>query len=314
MKQLVVCGPTASGKSELSDAISEISGGSSGVVPRTVLFDSMQVYRELPVISNQHRRLPAELAGIVSVTNEWSAAHHREAAGRATEVAPDDPHARFILEAGTGMYLNAFLLNIDMAPRVPDEIRLEAERRVEDGSHRASDSGERETNPRRAVRAEELRLAGFSGSYRGSIWDGSLSADTAFVYLRPERNILDSRIKVRSSRIASEGLEEAAHVLSLSRSEPEYPTRFVSRTVLDSIGVRELIEVTQGARTIEEAEERISTRTRQLARRQMRWFDKLLSTLKTDPKLHRVRILTGNPADEMNTMPVLDDIIGWWMD
>ena len=45
---LVVCGPTAGGKSDLSDALAEKLTGTEGRNVPTLAVDSMQVYRELP--------------------------------------------------------------------------------------------------------------------------------------------------------------------------------------------------------------------------------------------------------------------------
>jgi len=72
-----VCGPTASGKSEVSDALAEELSQVRGLRVPTLVVDSMQVYRELPVTTNQARGRPAELVGIVSVTGEWSVAAHK---------------------------------------------------------------------------------------------------------------------------------------------------------------------------------------------------------------------------------------------
>jgi len=181
---LVVCGPTASGKSELSDALGErLSEARGGHVP-TLVVDSMQVYRELPIITNQARQRPAELVGVVSVTEEWSVAVHR---ARAEEIVAREP--AFVLDAGTGMYLNAILLDFPLAPKVSLELR-----------RRAEETSVGTPNPRRAARQRELELAGADG--RGSVWEGSLRYETAIVYFRPERTDIDAAIAERSKKIA----------------------------------------------------------------------------------------------------------------
>jgi tRNA dimethylallyltransferase len=250
----VVCGPTASGKSELSDALAEGLTEVHGRHVCTLAVDSMQVYREIPAITNQARRRPAELVGIVSVMEEWTVAQHK---ARAEEIIEglDIP---FVLDAGTGMYLNAILLDIPLAPRVNANFRRLAQR-ITAGA----------PNPRRASRAKELALAGAPD--RGSIWDGELRYELTMIYLRPNREALNAAIANRSQRIVREGLEEAAKIKEMAG---------ISASVRDSIGVRELSEHLDGAMTIEEAESQISTRTRKLARRQLRWFDKLARTLK----------------------------------
>jgi tRNA dimethylallyltransferase len=250
----VVCGPTASGKSELSDALAEELTDEFGARVPTLVVDSMQVYREIPAITNQARRRPAELVGIASVTEEWTVARHRE---RAEVIIAGTENTPSVLDCGTGMYLNAIILDVPLAPRVEEQTRRVAQE-ITAGA----------PNPRRASRAKELELAGVAD--RGSIWDGDLRYDATMIYLRPNRAQLDAAISKRSGRIVRDGLEEATKLREMGG---------VNASVMDSIGVSELVEHLEGKMTIEEAQDRISTRTRKLARRQIRWFDKLARTL-----------------------------------
>jgi tRNA dimethylallyltransferase len=252
----VVCGPSASGKSDLSDALAERLTQTYGLYAPTLVVDSMQVYEELPVITNQARRRPAELVGIVSVSEEWTVGRHRYLA----EEIIGETETPFLLDAGTGMYLNAIILDVPLAPKVSQEIRTKAAE-ISVGAQ----------NPRRAARANELELAGAPA--RGSIWDGDLRYATTIVYLRPATDTLDAAVVKRSQKIARGGLEEAAKIKELV--EDGAP---INPPVLDSIGVRELIEHLSDRLTLEEATSQIATRTRQLARRQRRWFDKLAHT------------------------------------
>jgi tRNA dimethylallyltransferase len=216
----------------------------------------MQVYKELPVITNQARKRPAELVGIISVTEEWTVARHK---ALAEEIIA--PESRFVMDAGTGMYLNAILLDIPLAPKVSPELRRQAKQ-----------AAEGESNPRRAARAKELELAGVAG--RGSIWEGDLRYDTAIVYLRPEKHAADAAIDERSRRITLNGLEEAGTLTEMAAAGLR-----ISPQVMDSVGVRELCEYLSGTLSLQQAQDLIAIRTRRLARRQMRWFDKLARTL-----------------------------------
>lgn len=256
-KALVVCGPTASGKSEVADALADRLTEEHEVFVPTLVVDSMQVYREIPRITNQARRRPAELVGISSVTQEWTVARHRERAEEAIARA----HAPFVLDAGTGMYLNAIVLDVPLAPKVDPATRRLAE---------SLTAGAK--NARRAAREKELELAG--ARRRRSVWEGDLRYDTAVIYLRPDTHALDSAILRRSERIANAGLEEAT---SLARMQATGVR--LTASVADAIGVRELLEHLSGAITLDEATLRIAARTRRLARRQRRWFDKLARTL-----------------------------------
>jgi tRNA dimethylallyltransferase len=236
--------------------VAETLSEAYGAHATTITVDSMQVYRELPVITNQARARPAELVGIVSVAEEWTVARHR---GRAEETICSLPaHVPFVLDAGTGMYLNALVLDVDIAPRVPPELRAEAQRLALYAE-----------NPRREARRLELGLAG--ARERGSIWEGPLRYDAAFVYLRPERQQLDRNIRARSSKIVRDGTEEARRLLE-SGIEP-------NPSVREAIGVKEMLLYADGSLLATEAEEVVAARTRKLARRQIRWFDKLARSL-----------------------------------
>ena len=242
----------------------------------------MQVYRELPVITNQARRRPAELVGIVSVTEDWTVARHKAIT---EEIIASE--TRFVLDAGTGMYLNAILLDIPLAPKVSTELR-----------RRAEEMAEGEPNPRRAARAKELELAGAGG--RGSIWEGDLRYDTAIVYLRPERHALDAAIDERSRKITLNGLEEAGNLRDMAAAGGR-----ISAQVMDSVGVRELYGHLSGMLSVQQAQDLISTRTRRLARRQMRWFDKLARTLEG-----RARITIVESTNHQTDLHNMHDIIG----
>lgn len=280
---MVVCGPTASGKSDLADDLADAQTEVRGVSATALVIDSMQVYREIPIITNQARRRPAEMVGIISIQEDWTVALHRQR----TEELMENLLEPVILDAGTGMYLNAILLDIDLAPAVPAEIRERAERLSVDAA-----------NPRRETRARELALAGTEA--RGSIWEGDLKYETALIYLRPPREVLDAAISRRSSRIVRDGLQEAENLVQLmaigKRPNP---------SVRESIGVRELMGCLEGGLSLEEALERIEARTRRLARRQMRWFDKLARTLRG-----RAGILIVEDPRDPQIMQCMHDIIG----
>ena len=224
----------------------------------------MQVYRELPVVTNQSRDREAELTGVASVFEDWTVARHRQAAERVIRRA----QGPFALDAGTGMYLNSIILDVDLAPKVSDEVRAEAVRRT--GA---------EDNPRREARRIELELAGMDK--RGSIWDGELIYQTAMLYIRPEREELDRNIAERSRKIARDGAEEVSEVLRRSRELEMAPNDSVEQ----SIGFREMAAYVRGEATLQWAEQKINSRTRRLARRQMRWFDKLRESVPEEARV-----------------------------
>lgn len=272
-KIIAVCGPTASGKSEAADSIAEVLGLT------TLVVDSMQVYREIPTVTNQSRRRDALLRSIASVEEEWTVAKHRKVA---REIIEESPERIFVVDAGTGMYLNAILLDMPMSPKVPAELREEAKGLIPEDSE----------NPRREQRRKELDLAG--ASQTGSVWDGELRYSTEVIYVRPDRRDLDERIERRSRKIVEEGIQEVRDLINSGAR--------VNPSVNDSIGVGELTAYLEDELSKEEAHRRIASRTRKLARRQMRWFDKLVRQI--GDRTDRMEILER--AESVN------DIIETW--
>ena len=252
----------------------------------------MQVYREIPRITNQARKRPAEIAGVVSVSEEWTVARHKESAERIIASLP--PDLPFVLDAGTGMYLNALVLDVPLSPKVPREVREEAEKLAAGAE-----------NPRREARRLELELS--RASERGSIWDGDLRYDLTFAYLRPSRQDLDRNILARSAKIVRDGAEEARR-LKESGVVP-------NPSVREAIGVKEMLLYVSGNLQASKAEETIATRTRRLARRQIRWFDKLARTLQTyhttgETKAETAaRVLILEHPDQEKMLHIMHDIM-----
>ena len=278
----MVCGPTAAGKSSLSDGLAEELSGAWGTEVPTIVVDSMQVYEQIPETTNQGRGRPAELVGIISVEDEWTVALHKERAEGLISGLGDG--APFVLDAGTGMYLNAIILGIPLAPKARESERREA-LRISEGS----------ANPRRAARAEELKLLG--APERGSVWAGRPLYGASFVYLRPGRQELDLRIARRSEKISREGAHEGEALLKLNPNA----------SVRQAVGPKEMMMLASGEIFGSEAQQRIAARTRRLARRQMRWFDKLMRTLpETTPKA------VVESADDPTVSHTMHDIIRSW--
>ncbi|MGF1471937.1 MAG: hypothetical protein ACFB50_09385 [Rubrobacteraceae bacterium] len=274
----------------VADGVADLLSAGVGSNAPVIAVDSMQVYREIPIITNQARRRPAELVGITPVNNEWTVAHHRRASDDVIERTAGDAGVPVVFDAGTGMYLNAILFDIRISPKVSHQVRQLAQE-LSVGTE----------NPRRAAREKELELSGEAP--RSSIWHGGLRYDAKIVYLRPDRSLLDADIAARSATIVAEGIDEADHLTKL------FPRGIPNRSVADSIGVKELVAYTEGSVPLERARQSIEARTRQLARRQMRWFDKLVRSLEGRTRTlvwgERVR-----PHEDRRLASKLVDLVG----
>lgn len=274
-----ICGPTASGKSDLSDDIADLLSDRSGTLVPTILVDSMQVYKEIPIISNQARRRSAELMGIISVDEEWNVAKHRKESDRILQGCS----SKFcVLDAGTGMYLNAILMDIQLAPKVDTRTRQAAEGIV--AVHNSTG------NARREGRRMELEISG--AAPRGSVWDARLRFNTYLIYIRPPKDELAKSIERRTRRI----MDFAEPEIQTLRTMSEEGTQ-ITPQVKSAIGIREIEAYLAGKTTFEEATSGITSRTRALAKRQLTWFEKLVKTLNKKPDVRVVEIANAAEFD-----------------
>src|SRR6058998_100225 len=103
---LAIFGPTASGKTAVAQALAE------RIPAELVSADSMQVYRGLPILTNQS---PARLVGIWTLEDEASVAEYQRLAHAAIDeilAAGGTP----IVVGGTGLYLRAALADLTLPP------------------------------------------------------------------------------------------------------------------------------------------------------------------------------------------------------
>src|SRR5262245_5561400 len=158
MTVVAIFGPTASGKSAVGREVAARLGG------EVVSADSMQVYRGLPVLTNQDDP-PPRLAAIWPLSREASVADYQ----RLAHEAVDDLLARGrmpVLVGGTGLYLRAALSELRIPPAPAPGARARWEARYDAGPEEAhallaeldpaAAARVHPTDRRRVVRALEL--------------------------------------------------------------------------------------------------------------------------------------------------------------
>ena len=123
---IIIAGPTASGKSEFAiDLAKEVSG-------TIINFDSMQVYKELKILSarpNRHycKIIPHKLYGFLDADFPCSALYWRDMA--LIKIKESLFKGRIpILVGGTGLYIKSLLDGIDGVPKSLPEYRIKAEK------------------------------------------------------------------------------------------------------------------------------------------------------------------------------------------
>lgn len=238
MKQpaaILIAGPTASGKSAVAARLAARLGG---VV---VNADSMQVYRDLAVLTARPKAAELDLAphhlfGHVDGAVNYSVGRYLEDA----EVALAKLRAAGrlpILTGGTGMYFKALLQGLSAIPPVPDDIRAMVRARAEGRSvaelHAElmqcdPDSAARllPTDPQRILRALEVfaatgqSLTAFQRLKEAPMLDAE---HCIAVFLAPEREALRTAIDHRFDAMLAAGALDEVAALRDRQLDPTLP-------------------------------------------------------------------------------------------
>ncbi|MEJ2502091.1 MAG: tRNA (adenosine(37)-N6)-dimethylallyltransferase MiaA [Gemmatimonadota bacterium] len=274
---LVLTGPTAAGKTALGLAVAERLNG------EIVSVDSRQVYRGLDIgtakVSGAEReRVPHHGLDRVDPDERYSAGRF---AREAREwIADIRGRGRVpILVGGTGFFLRALTAPLfrepplDEARRgdlnaylagIPDERLLAWLRRLDpDSARRLREQGGRQ----RVLRALEVAL--LTGRPLGW-WHRQRPADVppldplTFVLSLPRERLYD-RINRRVDAMLDAGLVEEVAGLLAAGYRPDAPG-------MSAAGYGEIVAHLNGEVGLDEAADRIRSRTRKYARRQLTWF------------------------------------------
>ena len=277
---LAVFGPTASGKTAVAEALAD------RIPVEMVSADALQVYRGLPILTNQSER-PARLVAIWPLGHEASVAEDERLAHAAVDEALAAGRAAVVV-GGTGLYLRAALTDLELPPPPPPGTRerLEAlyDRLGPDAAHAeladrdpAAAAVVHPNDRRRVVRALELAETGASlAPASDRLWSHDTRHPTLVVGLDVPPPELERRIAARTAAMFERGVEEeVARALA-------GPLSHTARAVL---GLEEVSTLPR-----EEAEEAIVVRTRRYAAYQRKWMRRI-------PGLVTVR--ADRPADEV---------------
>ena len=273
---VVLGGPTASGKSALALAIAREFGGI------VINADSLQVYRELPVLTAQpsptaRAALPHRLYGFLPASEGCSAARWAALARAEIDAALGADRLPIVV-GGTGLYLRSLRHGLAPVPGVPAEIRDAAKQRLA-ALGKAAFHAElarrdprmaariRPSDPQRMVRAwEVMEATGRSLADWQAEQDSPRASDGPrflTLILMPERAPLYAACDARFRAMVEAGaLAEAAALQSLDPGLPAFK----------ALGLRELIGHLRGECALEEAVAAAQQATRRYAKRQMTWF------------------------------------------
>ena len=262
---IAIFGPTASGKSAVAEALAE------RIPARLVSADAMQVYRGVPILTNQSD-YPTELVGVWDLDHEASVGEYAELAHRAIDEAIVEGLTPIVV-GGTGLYLRAALVELGLPP-APSRVERERwERAYDELGPEAAHEALAERDPdaaalvhpndrRRVVRALELAETGASLAPReGRLWSEDTRHPTLLIGLDVPIDVLERRIEDRTKAMVERGAEDEA------RRALAGPISSTARTIH---GLQELAELPSG-----EAFDVLVRRTRRYAAYQRKWMRRI---------------------------------------
>jgi tRNA dimethylallyltransferase len=289
-KPLVIAlvGPTAVGKTDVSIALAR------RLDAEIVGCDSMQVYRRMPILSQQptneqRAAVPHHLIDCIEPAEPFNVGQYRRMALE-TIAGIHRRGKTALLVGGTGLYLKALTHGLCDAPPRDAGIRQQLEEAMaREGGERFHERLQRldplaasKIHPRdnrRLVRAFEVYELtgrplsafwkrtpgkGWLGTSAGGEDAGGPSLPMTLIGLTREREELYARINHRVERMIREDgvLDEARRVLTLALSQPARQVH----------GLAFLEAHLRGGASLEETIQRWQQQVRQYARRQMTWF------------------------------------------
>jgi tRNA dimethylallyltransferase len=262
---IAVFGPTASGKSAVAEALAD------RIPARLISADAMQVYRGVPILTNQSDT-PTELVAIWELDHEASVGEYAELAHDAIDRALGEGLTPIVV-GGTGLYLRAALAELELPPAPTPGARERWESAYDelgpDEAHELLAERDPEAaarihpnDRRRVVRALELADIGSSLAPRGDrLWTEDTRHPTIIVGLEVPMDVLERRIEQRTRAMVERGAEEEA------RRALAGP---ISATARGIHGLEELAELPR-----EEALGALILRTRRYASYQRKWMRRI---------------------------------------
>jgi tRNA dimethylallyltransferase len=269
---LAIFGPTASGKTAVAEEVAR------RIPAELVSADAMQVYRGLPILTNQAEH-PVRLVGYLGLDEESSVAAYQRLAHDAIDeilAAGGTP----VVVGGTGLYLRAALADLELPPPPPPGSRERLERFYDEQGAEQAHALLVERDPeaaaavhpndrRRVVRALELAEAGSSlRPGKGTLWSGETRHPTRIFGLEVPPEELARRIEARTHDMFERGVEEE---VARALSEP------ISATARTIHGLQDISELPR-----EEAIEALVARTRRYAAYQRKWMRRIPGVVHVD--------------------------------
>ena len=275
---LVICGPTASGKTALAAELALRFGG------EVVSADSMQVYRRMDIgtakpTPDETRGIPHHMIDVADPEENYSVARYVQ------DAVPivDGILARGklpIVAGGTGLYIDHLVAGRQFAPFEADSgLREHLQNRAAEEGLPALRTELEHIDPaaavrihpndeKRTIRALEVFLSTGKTITQHDAESRALPnryAPLTIALNFQERSWLWERIDRRVDEMMERGLEREVRELLASGVSP-------SCTAMQAIGYKELSAAISAGRPVSKGAEEVKLRSRQYAKRQLTWF------------------------------------------
>ena len=277
----VICGPTASGKTDLAVAVA-VALAERGRPAEIISADAFQVYRELDIASAkpteaERKGVPHHLIDVVDVGERFTVAQWLGLAEAAIEQIRSRGAVPIVV-GGTHLYIKALLDGLFEGPE-PDARVRKALAAMDPGDRRAElervdpEAAARihANDERRTIRALEIhRQTGTPISDLQRQWDREQPdrSDRQLVILEWEVPELNGRINARVRQMAEAGLVAETRALA-DRLGP---------TAREALGTKQILRHLAGEWTLDQALERTKIETRRFAKNQRTWMRRLAAT------------------------------------
>lgn len=287
-KVIVICGPTASGKTALSIELAKKING------EIVSADSMQIYKDMDI--GTAKTTPEEMQGIkhylqdfVEPDKRYSVADYKVDAEKAIEEILSKGKTPIVV-GGTGLYVDSLIYGIEYQEiKFDEKYRKELEDIALKKGLETLYKKAQEIDPeamkkiscndkKRIIRVLEIYKA--TGKTKTEQEIESRKKEVKYDYkvfaIDWEREKLYERINQRVDIMIENGLIE--EVENLLKKYKEFPT------AMQGLGYKEVVEYLNGYLTKEEMIDKIKQETRRYAKRQITWFRKNKQTIWIGPQ------------------------------
>lgn len=277
-KVIVICGPTASGKTKLSIELAKKING------EIVSADSMQVYKDMTIgtakpTDEEMQGIKHYLIDFVSPDTRYNVAEYRKDALSAIDEITSKGKIPIVV-GGTGLYVNSLIYEIEYPDIEFDlsyrkKLDMIAENEGLDRLYEMAMKIDKKAMQRISINDKKricrvLEIYHATGKTKTQMEIESRLNEPKYDYLifgiNMDRDILYDRINRRVDIMIKEGLvDEVKNVMTKYRDFP---------TAMQGLGYKEVVEYLNGDTTKEEMIDKIKMETRRYAKRQLTWFRK----------------------------------------